>query len=68
MLFEDAHWADPSSLELFDTLVSQITELPILLVISFRPEFVSPWIGRAGVSLITLIRLDRRQSVALASR
>ena len=44
----DAHWADPSSLELFDTLVSQITELPILLVISFRPEFVSSWIGLAA--------------------
>ena len=68
MLFEDAHWADHSSLELFDTLVSQITELPILLVISFRPEFVPPWIGRAGVSLITLTRLDRRQSAALAAQ
>jgi class 3 adenylate cyclase/predicted ATPase len=68
MLFEDAHWADHSSLELFDTLVSQITELPILLVVSFRPEFVSSWIGRAGVSLITLTRLDRRQSAALAAQ
>jgi class 3 adenylate cyclase/predicted ATPase len=68
MLFEDAHWADHSSLELFDMLVSQITELPILLVVSFRPEFVSSWIGRAGVSLITLTRLDRRQSAALAAQ
>jgi DNA-binding response OmpR family regulator/class 3 adenylate cyclase/predicted ATPase len=66
MLFEDAHWADPSSLELLDTLVSQIADLPILLVMSCRPEFVSPWIGRADVSLITLTRLDRRQSLALA--
>jgi class 3 adenylate cyclase len=68
MLFEDAHWADPSSLELFDTLVSQITELPILLVISFRPEFVPPWIGRPGVSLTTLTRLDRWQSATLATQ
>jgi class 3 adenylate cyclase/predicted ATPase len=68
MLFEDAHWADHSSLELFDMLVSQITELPILLVVSFRPEFVSSWIGRAGVSMITLTRLDRRQSAALAAQ
>jgi class 3 adenylate cyclase/predicted ATPase len=68
MLFEDAHWADPSSLELLDILVGQISELPILLVISCRPEFVPPWIGRAGVSLITLTRLDRRQSVALAAQ
>jgi class 3 adenylate cyclase/predicted ATPase len=68
MLFEDAHWADHSSLEVFDTLASQITELPILLVVSFRPEFVSSWIGRAGVSQITLTRLDRRQSAALAAQ
>ena len=68
MLFEDAHWADHSSIELFDTLISQIEELPILLVISFRPEFVPPWIGRAGVSLIMLTRLDRRQSAALAAQ
>ena len=66
MLFEDAHWADRSSLELLDTLVSQIADLPILLVMSLRPEFVSPWIGGADVSLITLTRLDRRQSIALA--
>ncbi len=68
MLFEDAHWADPSSLELLETLVRQITELPILLVISFRPEFVPPWFGRAGVSLVMLTRLDRRQSAALAAQ
>ena len=66
MLFEDAHWADPSSLELLDRLVSQIVEHPILLVISFRPEFIPPWIDHAGVRLVTLNRLDRRQSAALA--
>jgi DNA-binding response OmpR family regulator/class 3 adenylate cyclase/predicted ATPase len=68
MLFEDAHWADPSSLELLETLVRRITELPILLVISFRPEFVPPWFGRAGVSLVMLTRLDRRQSEVLATQ
>ena len=68
MLFEDAQWADPSSLELLDILVSQIADLRILLVVSFRPEFVPPWIGHVGVSLITLTRLDRRQSMALATQ
>ena len=66
MLFEDAHWADPSSLELLDRLIDQLPELAVLLVVSFRPEFAAPWIGRAGVSLIALSRLDRRQSAALA--
>jgi class 3 adenylate cyclase/predicted ATPase len=68
MLLEDAQWADHSSLELFDTMISQILELPILLVISFRPEFLPRWVGRAGVSLVTLTRLDRRQSAALAAQ
>ena len=57
MLFEDAHWADQSSLELLDNVVGLLTDLPILLVMSFRTEFAAPWIGHAGVSLISLSRL-----------
>ena len=68
MLFEDAHWADPSSLELLDRMISQLVELPILLVISFRSEFIPPWVDRAGVRLVTLNRLDRRETAALAAR
>jgi tetratricopeptide (TPR) repeat protein len=68
MLFEDAQWADPSSLELLDTLIDQLSELPILLVISFRADFTSPWIGRADVSLIALSRLNRRHSETLAAQ
>ena len=66
MLFEDVHWADLSSLEWLDMVVGQITEHPILLVISFRSEISPSWIGHVGVSLITLTRLDRRHSMALA--
>jgi len=68
MLFEDAHWADASTLELLETTIDRLAELPVLLVISFRPEFSAPWIGRAGVSLIALSRLDRSESAALATR
>ena len=68
MLFEDAQWADPSSLELLDMLIDRLSELPILLVISFRAEFHRPWIGRAGVSLIALSRLNRRHSETLAAQ
>lgn len=66
MLFEDAQWADPSSLELLDRLIERLTELPILLAISFRSEFVAPWIGQSGASVIALSRLNRRNSEALA--
>ena len=67
MLFEDAQWADPSSIELIDMLVDRLSELPILLAISFRPEFAAPWIGRAGTNLIVLNRLDRNLSAMLAA-
>ena len=49
ILFEDAHWSDPSSIELLDAVTEQVSDLPVLLVVSFRPEFVAPWFGRAGV-------------------
>src|SRR5262249_30339246 len=66
VLFEDAQWADPSSLEWLDLLIERLPQLPILLAISFRNEFVAPWMGRSGTSLISLSRLNRRDSEALA--
>jgi predicted ATPase/class 3 adenylate cyclase len=68
LLFEDVHWADASTLELLETTIDRLAELPVLLVVSFRPEFSAPWIGRAGASLIALSRLDRRESAVLAAR
>ena len=66
MLFEDGHWADPSSLEFLDGLVERLGKLPILLAISFRPEFAAPWIGHPDVSVITMNRMNRQQSATLA--
>ena len=68
MLFEDAHWSDPSSIELLDAVIEQVPELPVLLVVSFRPEFVAPWFGLPNVSLMALSRLDRRDATALAAQ
>ena len=68
MLVEDLHWADPSSRELFDRIIERLVELPMLLVMTFRPEFQAPWIGRAGVSLVTLARLDRGETAAMAAK
>jgi class 3 adenylate cyclase len=67
MLFEDAHWADASSLELLDQVVGLLTNLPVLLVISFRPEFQPPWSGLAVASSVTLKRLTQQQSAQLAT-
>ncbi len=68
LLFEDAHWSDPSSIELLDAAIEQVPELPVLLVVSFRPEFVAPWFGRPRVSLMALSRLDRHDATALAGQ
>ena len=45
MVFEDAHWIDPTSRELLDLTVDWVRRLPVLLVITFRPEFQPPWSG-----------------------
>jgi class 3 adenylate cyclase/tetratricopeptide (TPR) repeat protein len=68
ILFEDAHWADPSSLEALDHLVDRIATLPALLIVSFRPEFTSRWIGRSEVTLLTLNRLPPRQRAEMIER
>ena len=53
-VFEDVHWIDPTLLELLDLMVDRVPTLPVLLVITFRPEFAPPWIGRPHVTLLTL--------------
>jgi TolB-like protein/tetratricopeptide (TPR) repeat protein len=58
MVCEDAHWADPTSLELLDLLIDRLPALAVSLIITFRPEFKPPWIGRPHVTLLTLNRLS----------
>jgi predicted ATPase len=68
MMFEDAHWADATSIELLDHAVERARQLPVLIVISFRPEFVPPWIGQADVTSMGLSRLGQRETTALVDR
>ncbi len=60
VIFEDAHWADPTSLELMGRLASHIASHRVLMVISFRPEFESPWIEQAHMTALALNRLAPR--------
>jgi predicted ATPase len=60
VIFEDAHWADPTSLELMGRLASHIASHRVLMVISFRPEFEAPWIEQAHVTALALNRLAPR--------
>ncbi len=68
MIFEDAHWSDPTSLELFGRAVDRIATLPVLLLVTFRPEFAAPWIGRPHVTALTLNRLAQRDIAAMIDR
>ena len=60
LVVEDAHWTDPTSLELFELIIERASGLPLLAIVTFRPEFVPPWVGRPQVTLISLSRLPRR--------
>lgn len=65
-IFEDAHWIDPTSRELLDLTVDRVRRLPVLLAITFRPEFQPPWAGRFHVTSLALNRLGERAGAALA--
>ena len=67
MVFEDAHWIDPTSRELLDLVVERVRSLPVLLVVTFRPELQVPWTGQAQVCVLTLNRLDPRDCTALVA-
>ena len=60
MIFEDAHWTDPTSLEAFGRVIDRIASLRVLLLVTFRPEFAPPWIGQSYVTAVTLNRLPKR--------
>jgi len=68
MLLEDAHWIDPTSLEQFDLVVDRIQRMPVLLVVTYRPEFQQPWGGHAHVTALPLERFGPRQSATLIER
>ena len=68
MIFEDAHWTDPTSLEVFGRVVDRIRSLRVLLIVTFRPEFEPPWIGRPYVTALTLNRLAEREIGAMIDR
>jgi predicted ATPase/class 3 adenylate cyclase len=66
-VWEDLHWADPSTLELLHLVVEQAPTVPLLLVFTYRPEFTLPWPPRSHVTPITLSRLERPQIEAMVT-
>jgi predicted ATPase len=68
MVFEDAHWVDPTSREVLDLTIERVRDLPVLLIVTFRPEFQPPWTGQPQVTMLALNRLDRRERSALVAQ
>jgi class 3 adenylate cyclase len=68
MILEDAHWTDPTSLEVFGRTVDRIKTLPVLLIVTFRPEFDAPWVGQSHVTSLTLNGLGEREAAAIIAR
>ena len=67
MLFEDAHWADPTTLEVLDLLIDRVRTVPLLVVLTHRPEFQSRWSEQGHVGALNLSKLTRTQSAAMVS-
>ncbi|MEQ8344262.1 MAG: adenylate/guanylate cyclase domain-containing protein [Sneathiellaceae bacterium] len=68
IVFEDAHWIDPTSLELLGRVIERIPNLPALLLVTARPEFEAPWAGRKQAIAIALGRLARQDIEAMVDR
>jgi class 3 adenylate cyclase/predicted ATPase len=68
MVFEDAHWIDPTSHELLDLIVEHVSSLPVLLIVTFRPGFQPPWTSQPQVTMLSLNRLNRLERTALVEQ
>jgi class 3 adenylate cyclase/predicted ATPase len=68
MVYEDVHWSDPTTRESLDVLIDRVSKLRVLVVITFRPEFNGPWVGRPQVTLLSLNRLPQRQRAEMITR
>jgi class 3 adenylate cyclase/predicted ATPase len=65
MIFEDAHWIDPTSLEVIGLAVQRIAASRVLLIFTYRSEFEAPWTGLPHVTSLTINRLAHRDIEAM---
>src|SRR5262249_28448271 len=65
IVYEDIHWIDPTSLDLLGRIVARVANLPVLQVITSRPELGPSWLGHAHVTMLTLSRLGRHDSAKI---
>ena len=67
LIFEDTHWTDPTSLQMFGRAADRVMMRIVVLILTFPPEFDAPWIGRPHVPALTINRLAQREVGAPAN-
>ena len=65
VIFEDTHWIDPTSIQLMNKLVRRVVDLPVLIIVTYRPEFTPPWLDLGHATMMKLNHLGRSQVVDL---
>ena len=65
LVVEDLHWIDPSTDELIGVLIDRLKELPVLALLTARPEFQSHWDDKPQLVTMPLVPLDRDDSIAM---
>ena len=65
-VFEDLHWADPTTREFLDLAMAGIRDARVLALLTFRPEYEAPWVGQSHATLMALNRLNERQCGEMA--
>ena len=68
IIFEDAHWIDPSSLELMNSAIRRVANLPVMMIVTYRPEFSSPWLDLGHATVLKLNQLGRSQVIELIQK
>ena len=68
VVFEDVHWIDPTTQELLDLIIDAVAQLPILVLVTFRPSYVPTWVGDSRVTLLALSRLSERERAEMVNR
>jgi class 3 adenylate cyclase/tetratricopeptide (TPR) repeat protein len=68
MQFEDTHWIDPTTAEWLDMLIEELRDMPVLLIVSYRPEFQPRWTLSSHITALSLNRLGRDQGAEIIDR
>jgi len=65
---EDLHWVDPTTLQFVSSVIDALSAAPLLVILTFRPDFAAPWRENGHVSSMILSRLAAGETSSMAVR